>query len=312
MSTLSSSKTQRLAELVADKRRRGIIHPQAAFEHFTLDRYPPGSKVAYFVEGYWRVSWDLQGRPPFVQETVSHPFTNLVFEKGGGRLYGVATRRFSRRLVHRGQVIAVKFRMGGLYPFLRVSLARFTDLSLPARALFGEQFARLDEQFDAQTEPHSFLQRVEEFICQRLPGRDPNVDLVNRIFERILSDSEVYRVDTIADHFRMNKRALQRLFQRYVGVGPKWVIQRHRLQEALSALDHSPQLNLTALSHRLGYFDQSHFTRDFKALVGISPERYRQRSLRASLPVGDSNTAVVATIGVPHDQPSRDATLDRD
>jgi AraC-like DNA-binding protein len=33
-------------------------------------------------------------------------------------------------------------------------------------------------------------------------------------------------------------------------------------------------VNLSALAQRLGYFDQAHFTRDFKRVTGVSPGRY--------------------------------------
>ena len=60
------------------------------------------------------------------------------------------------------------------------------------------------------------------------------------------------------------------LFREYVGVTPKWVIQRYRLFEAAERLA-SGQADGAQLAHELGYFDQAHFIRDFKAMVGKSP-----------------------------------------
>src|SRR5207302_8657237 len=46
----------------------------------------------------------------------------------------------------------------------------------------------------------------------------------------------IFRVEQVVEASRMRKRALERLFQEYVGVSPKWVIQRYRLFEAADRL----------------------------------------------------------------------------
>src|SRR5690606_19758258 len=67
----------------------------------------------------------------------------------------------------------------------------------------------------------------------------------------------------------------QRLFKEYIGVSPKWVIDRYRMIAAVEALNDSADSNLTELAHRLGYFDQAHFSKAFSALTGLSPSQCR-------------------------------------
>ena len=43
-------------------------------------------------------------------------------------------------------------------------------------------------------------------------------------------------VEDLAARRHVSARTLQRVFRRYVGVGPKWVLQRHRLHEAIEQL----------------------------------------------------------------------------
>ena len=77
----------------------------------------------------------------------------------------------------------------------------------------------------------------------------------------------------------LSVRALQRLFRGFVGVGPKWVLQRYRLHDAVTAIDTDPgaMADLAGLAASLGWSDQSHFTRDFTAAVGVSPHAYAAR-----------------------------------
>ncbi len=89
------------------------------------------------------------------------------------------------------------------------------------------------------------------------------------------------RVETVAEQFGLGIRKLQRLFLNYVGVSPKWVIQRYRLIEAAERMREATTnlLDFAKLAVDLGYADQSHLIRDFKVLVGMTPAKYGE-SLR--------------------------------
>jgi AraC-like DNA-binding protein len=82
----------------------------------------------------------------------------------------------------------------------------------------------------------------------------------------------------------IGERRLRRLFAEYVGVHPKWVIQRYRLHEAAERLAAEEDVNLAALALELGYFDQAHFARDFRAIVGRPPADYARTAASAQEP----------------------------
>jgi AraC-like DNA-binding protein len=94
----------------------------------------------------------------------------------------------------------------------------------------------------------------------------------------VAEDRRVVKVENLVDRYGVGKRTLQRLFVKYVGVSPKWVIQRYRLHEAAEQLAAGGSVNQSALALRLGYSDQAHFVRDFKAMVGTTPAQYARRS----------------------------------
>jgi AraC-like DNA-binding protein len=54
----------------------------------------------------------------------------------------------------------------------------------------------------------------------------------------------------------------------------EWVIQRYRLHEAAEQLAADASASQATIAMNLGYSDQAHFVRDFKAIVGISPAAY--------------------------------------
>ena len=100
------------------------------------------------------------------------------------------------------------------------------------------------------------------------------------IVAAIQAERDLVRVVQVAQRFDLKERALQRLFQAYVGVRPKWVIMRYRLHEALERIESGDDFDLAQLAAQLHYFDQAHFTRDFTELVGCSPSAYMARLQR--------------------------------
>ena len=73
--------------------------------------------------------------------------------------------------------------------------------------------------------------------------------------------------------FECTERSLQRLFHRYVGASPRWVIKRYRAYEALDQLNDPKPLPLAAVAQELGYFDQAHFANDFRSADGTGAIR---------------------------------------
>ncbi|MCO5994122.1 helix-turn-helix domain-containing protein [Actinoallomurus rhizosphaericola] len=98
--------------------------------------------------------------------------------------------------------------------------------------------------------------------------------------DRIAADPMLTRVDRLATAAGVGTRRLQRLFADYVGVGPKWVIRRYRMQDAADRAAGGTDIDWAALAADLGYADQAHFTRDFTATIGMSPARYARSCAR--------------------------------
>ena len=130
------------------------------------------------------------------------------------------------------------------------------------------------------------VKRMSDFLREFLPQPDERSALTSQIAAFIMEHKTVMRVDEVAEHFNMHVRTLERLFKAYVGVSPSWVIRRYRLHDALERLSDNEVLNGAALAKELGYFDQAHFIRDFKAFTGQTP--------RQLMPVNRDNPPVAS------------------
>jgi AraC-like DNA-binding protein len=82
-------------------------------------------------------------------------------------------------------------------------------------------------------------------------------------------------ISGLADHVGLSRRQLQTVFAAEFGIGPTVLRRLLRFQRALRTItdrvDHHQPLDLTGIAAACGYFDQSHFNRDFRSLTGTSP-----------------------------------------
>jgi AraC-like DNA-binding protein len=248
--------------------RRGILDPEAARRHYRLTRYPPAPDLAHLVERHWIVEWNL--REPFTQELVTHPVVNLVFEEHVALIHGVITGRGAKEISGRGKAVGVKFRPGGFHPFLPVPAHTLTNAAMSLEEAFG---ANPHAEVLAARTDRAQIAVVERFLRDRSPQPDPQATEVTELFRLILGDPSLTRVEQLAAATGRSPRSLQRLFREYVGVTPKWVLQRLRLHEAAERMTDGDE-DWAALALDLGYFDQAHFIKDFKAVVGRSPGEY--------------------------------------
>ena len=155
-------------------------------------------------------------------------------------------------------------------------MATLQGQTIPLSRIFGASAATLANKVSRARTDKQKAKVIENFLSKRLPPADPQIERVGRIVDEIAENREILQVDQLLDRWKIGKRALQLLFNDYVGVGPKWVISRYRLHEALERLQRDERINFTDLALELGYFDQAHFIRDFRKLVGKSPAAYRR------------------------------------
>lgn len=265
-------------------RPRGVVQAAQLQQAGGAGRYLLAPPLDAFVEHLWTVAWDLRGQAPVRRETLPHPSVHLVVEAGRSGLAGVHTRRFSRQLEGQGRVLGIKFHPGCFRPFWPDPVIGLANRVIALDEAFGP--AGID--YEAQVLAHgddvaSALACAEAFLLARLPQPDASAQLARALCGRIREEPRLCRAELVAEEARLSLRALQRLFREYVGASPKWVVQRYRLHEAMARLESGQARDLAALAVDLGYFDQAHFIRDFKALLGCTPTAYLKAARADSL-----------------------------
>lgn len=262
---------------------RGLLHvPVAGDAAHRHRRIAPPSWLAPWVQHFWSVTWDRRGLPPWRASNLPHPNVHLVVGAGASAIHGVQSGRFEVVLEGRGRVFGIKFRPGGFQPFLGAPVSDLRDRRVGIETVFPLSAAAFEAAVLATCDDDACIELAGALLAAHLPAtHDPDVELAGRIVDAIAEDRELVSVATVLQRHGLRLRALQRLFQRHVGATPKWVINRYRLHEAVEQVRAGRHVAWAALAAQLGYYDQAHFNRDFRRLVGRTPAQF-ERDLAAA------------------------------
>lgn len=259
-------------------RARGLVSSRRSGSRVEAHTYAPPGDLRDAVECFWVGRWDLRGQEPHVTELLGDPCVHVVAEQGQARVVGVWTRRWVRRLEGVGMVRAAKLRAGAVRAFVREPAVTLTDRLVPLSEVLPVEAAAFEQQVLSPANDHEAFDRFAAVLrALRDPSVAPRVAEAVAVAE-LLRDPELLTVEQLADRAGLGMRALQRLFREHVGAPPKSLLRRIRLQEAALCIERGEARSLAQLAAELGYTDQAHLSRDFKAVVGMSP-RQLERSL---------------------------------
>src|SRR5262249_7090454 len=105
---------------------------------------------------------------------------------------------------------------------------------------------------------------LEEFLIQQALMRTYDLKLIQTAAKLLHHTKGEYRISELADYCHMSIRQLERRFRHVIGTSPKVFARTLRFHEAQRRLMFEPDADLTSLTYECGYFDQAHFTKDFK------------------------------------------------
>jgi AraC-like DNA-binding protein len=247
---------------------RGILRPLVGLERFRLSRVAAPDDLAAFAPVFWTVKWDLPEGETYEQEVLPFPCVNLACEGGEYRVHGPGTGRYVAKLAGHGWVTGARFTPAGFWAFSRRPMRDLVDRVAPAREITGR------EPPSAPSTPAAALSCLTTYLREHKALSTPTVALVDRLVDRAQTDASVVRVDTLAEQAGVSVRSLHRLFERYVGVSSKWIVRRARVQEAAERVARGERVNWAFVAQQLGYHDQAHLIRDFRAQIGETPAVY--------------------------------------
>lgn len=273
----------------------GVLDPREFLSRIAHARIAPDPRLTPWVEWYWFVEWDLPRDVRRTTRTLPTLGADLTIEYGDVSRRGttgpgtfvtgaITSTTFDIELTGHGGVAGIRFRPGVPSTVFRLAADRLTDRVLdldgpdaPSRAsgtpALPDELRRERRAFEAPAAVAA--RRLDECLLAIDWPDDPRATLVADLVDRVDADPDATSLARIAGVTGYSTRSVQRLFTEHLGVGVSWHLRRKRLQHAVRLLDLGYAGTLADLAGECGWYDQSHFTADFRRVIGCTPAAYR-------------------------------------
>ena len=251
----------------------------------SFERILPTKELSSYIECFWIVD-DLDSRAT-IQKIVPDGFPEMIFHFGdpyliklssrwmkqsSSLLAGQITKHFFLKNTGPSKILGIKFRPAAIGLLFDIDMHSLTNRVVSFRAL---QLNHLNEIEKLINKAHSHKERIHsitEYLSTNLHVADDRS--INNAVNQILSSNGTMSIRNICTETGCSERQLERLFKRYVGLSPKLYSRIIRFTYIFQHVQPQAKVNGSELGLASGYYDQSHFIRNFKAFTGEDPSQY--------------------------------------
>ncbi|GAA3404199.1 DUF6597 domain-containing transcriptional factor [Paenibacillus hodogayensis] len=174
------------------------------------------------------------------------------------------------------RVIGIHFKPGGAYPFIGYPLDQLHNVMLSMDAIWGHLAGKLREELLELPTFEQMFHRLHDRLLQLAVKPLDRHPAVQYAIEHVSKkNAQTDHVQHIVDQIGISHRRFIELFQRETGYTPKRYSRIRRFQEVLRERNERQKMtDWSAIALDCGYYDQSHFIKDFRAFSGLSPTDY--------------------------------------
>lgn len=233
-----------------------------------LRGFAPSPDLTDLVRGSWLPVWSVPPGAEAPQRVLRYPVCLLVVAHDYARFHGVGSGVSTTTLRGDGWAVGVLCSPAAGFTLTGRPMVAFTDRYVD----LDEVLPGLEARVRAAASPEGAVAAYEETLRAFLPVSDEGRE-VNRLVELVETSPDLLRVDDLCERVGLSGRSLQRLTRKWLGLTPKWLVQRRRLGEAADRL-RAGGTTPARIAADLGYADQAHFTRDFARVTGTTPARF--------------------------------------
>jgi len=250
---------------------------------------PPPAHLEPFVDCVWILAEAKGDGDPAPQIVVPDGKTELIvhfgdaFLKLEGRSYerqarvlmsGQLTRHIMLKPTGEIGVVSIRFKAAGAARFFDVAYDEIVDRVVDFAEFEPAFSAAIHDRIARAGSDDDRLAAMIAVLDERLTQESKEDVFVRQACQYIVRSEGQYSVQDLVKLIGFGERQLQRKFRRQVGITPKILSRIMRFQKFLAMTKEANKPTLADAAAACGYYDQSHFIRDFTTFSGMSPLKY--------------------------------------
>lgn len=177
----------------------------------------------------------------------------------------------------------------------RMPLREVSPVYTAAEELLGAEWGRPLEPLFELHEEQRIMESMERFLLTRIREVSLGTERFITVFRQMRTEGLCFDHRGLGPRLHVSDRQAQRLFKEHLGLSP---VHYHRIARFRHAYDRATEglvSRWSDIAYDLGYADQAHFIRDFKAFCGITPGMLREGRASAFLLRGRTSTVSPCT-----------------
>lgn len=253
-------------------------------------KYKPGNLLEPYVECYYSWNHAEVFDAPFETESPPSGYTAMVFNFGDTYevcieednweqtpptfITGQSTRTYSLRMKGKLNIVGVVFKPATLYDFYHLDMEQLVNSRVNAEYLLGDKARKIHTELSRITEPEARISLLESHLINDLETANPAWDEVNDAVEQILEKKGNISLKDLYEKYHISTRQFQRNFRKKVGLSPKNYVRIKRFSYICYLLVNQKKIDWQEVIYLGGYYDQSHFIKDFLSYMDENPSYY--------------------------------------
>lgn len=184
-------------------------------------------------------------------------------------LIGAQVTPFKLRAEESHIAVTIIFQPGGLNRFLNVPMTEIFDNGFSAREIIGREIEELLEKCHDTISKDELGDIVQSYFLRKLPKVKEVLPIDYALNHLLINHNS--SLDHLAGMACMSIRNFERKCKERLGMPAKMFARIARFNKAYKIVSSKSVISWTDLTYEVGYYDQSHFIKDFKEFARITP-----------------------------------------
>lgn len=177
-------------------------------------------------------------------------------------------------------LLGIRFTPAGAYIFFNKKIFNFLNKHEIIDNLDFSKIEDLSLIIKKNTNMNENIYLIEDFFLKKLnSAKKKNSPWIFCLIKEIISEKGDIDIISLCKKYNISLKQFERKFKEEVGLSPKIYIRIIRLRNVKDVLSSLKIDNLTKTAYDNGFFDQSHFIKEFKFFMNETPKNYFNNKL---------------------------------